>query len=147
MRNPFFQVILKVDDNSSSCSETQDSNVVINLQGTVTTEEVSTPIHLQLREYFARILASKKKSDGKSVDKRKVKPSFYGEALTTDKVFERLEKEVTEKEEKKQALAAKQKKKENTKKEKKQALATKQKKRATKKKATTSGGKSSGVGR
>ena len=90
MRNPFFQVFLRVDDNSSSCSESHDSNVVINLQGTVITEEGSTPIHLQLCGYFARILASKKKSDGKSMDKQKVKPSFYGEALTTDKVFERL---------------------------------------------------------
>ena len=97
----------QVDDNSSSCSESHDSNVVINLQGTVTTDEGST-IHLQLCGYFARILAFQKKSDEKSMDKRKVKPSFYGEALTTDKLFERLEKEEKEKEEKKQALAAKQ---------------------------------------
>ena len=101
-------------DNLSSCSKSHDGEdgVVINLKGTVTTEEGSTPIRLQLREYFARFLASKRKGNAKATDKRKVKPSFYGEVLTTDEVFERLEKEEKEKKEKKLVLASKQRKKE-----------------------------------
>lgn len=99
----------QVLDNSSSCSESHDSNVVINLQGTVTTEEGSTPIHLQLRGYFARILASKKKSDGKSVDKRKVMVKL----LLLTKYLKDW-KGRKKKEEKKRALAAKQKKRATT---------------------------------
>ena len=97
-------------DNLSSCSKSHDGEdgVVINLKGTVTTEEGSTPIRLQLRGYFARFLASKRKGNAKATDKRKVKPIFYGEALTTDEVFERLEKEEKEKKEKKLVLASKQ---------------------------------------
>ena len=129
-------------DNLSSCSESHDGEdgVVINLKGTVTTEEGSTPIRLQLRGYFARLLASKKKGNTKSTDKREVKPSFYGEALTTDEVFERLEKEEKEKEEKKLALASKQRKKE---KKRKQTQVTRLRKRSTKKSTLSSGRKRS----
>ena len=42
-------------------SDSEDG-IVINLKGTVTTEEESTPICLQLRGYFARLLASKKRA-------------------------------------------------------------------------------------
>lgn len=58
------------------------------LDPTVTVEKETTPIRLQLRGYFAKLLTAKKKSS-LPTDKRKVKPNFYGEVLTTDDVFER----------------------------------------------------------
>ena len=81
----------------------KESEVLIDLQGTVTLEKEVTPIQLQLKGYFAKLLTAKKPS-AKSTDKRRVKPNFYGEALTTDDVYQRLEKEEKEKEEKKKAL-------------------------------------------
>lgn len=50
--------------------------MVINLRGTVVENEV-TPICLELRGYFDKLLEAKTKKT-KSTDKRKVKPSFYG---------------------------------------------------------------------
>ena len=62
--------------------------MVINLRGIVTNEKESTPVSLELRGYFARLLATKNKKSGNSTDKQKVKPSFYGETLTTDEIFQ-----------------------------------------------------------
>ena len=67
-----------------------------------------------------------------------MKPSFYGEATTTDEVFERLKREEKEKEEKKLALASKQRKKEE---KRKQTQVTRPRKRSTKKKSTLSSGR------
>ena len=47
--------------------------VVINLRGIVTIEKESTPVCLELRGYFARLLATKNKKSGNSTDKQKVK--------------------------------------------------------------------------
>ena len=84
--------------------------VVINLRGIVTIKKESTPICLELRGYFARLLATKNKKSGNSIDKQKVKPSFYSEPLTTDEICQRLEQQEKEKEEKNKALAFNQKK-------------------------------------
>ena len=48
-----------------------------------------TPVLLHLREHFAILLAAKRPTC-KSDDKRKVKPSVYGQVLTSDEVVELL---------------------------------------------------------
>ena len=97
------------EQTTSDCSKesgdsVQETEVILDLQGTVTIEEKVTPVHLELRGYFAKVLAAKKKPDTKN-DKRKIKPKFYGEALTTDEVFQKLEEAEAEKEQKRKALA------------------------------------------
>ena len=81
-----------------------EPEVVLDFKGTVTVAKTTTPIRFQLRGYFAQLLQAKKPSS-KSTDKRKVKPKFYGEALTTDDVFQRFEEEETRKEEEKKTQA------------------------------------------
>ena len=81
-----------------------EPEVVLDFKGTVTVAKTTTPIRFQLRGYFAQLLQAKEPGS-KSTDKWKVKPKFYGEALTTDDVFQRFEEEETRKEEEKKARA------------------------------------------
>ena len=90
--------------NKLFCDSSIEPEVVLDFKGTVTVAKTTTPIRFQLRGYFAQLLQAKKPSS-KSTDKRKVKPKFYGEALTTDDVFQRFEEEETRKEEEKKARA------------------------------------------
>ena len=55
-----------------------------------------TPVRLHVVAYFSKHLEGKKPQVTK--DKRRVKPKFYGEALTKDDIFERIEEEEREKE-------------------------------------------------
>ena len=97
------------EDNSSGDNSGEDNSsvkqreeVVIQLSGTFTYEKTITPIPLHLRGYFADLLQKKKKYT-KQIDRRKVKPRFYGEALTADEVYERMVEEEHQKEKTKKA--------------------------------------------
>jgi len=57
-----------------------------------------TPIRLHVVAYFSRHLQTQNKGHVK--DNRRVKPKYYGEALTRDEVMERMEEEEREKREK-----------------------------------------------
>ena len=57
-----------------------------------------TPMKLHVVAYFSKYMQGKQRQ--RSKDKRKVKPTVYGEVLTTDEVMERLEEEEREKKEK-----------------------------------------------
>ena len=89
---------------SSSCSE---NSVIVTLSGECTLNDTVTPIRLHLRGYFTNVLQKNKQTRSRPIDKRKVKPQFYGEALTVDEVFKRMEEDEKEKkataEEKKKA--------------------------------------------
>ena len=100
-------------ETSSSHSEAEEQTAVtIELVGTYTVESTVTPVRLQLTGYFSQLIKKNKENTTKArPDKRKVKPRFYGEALTLDEVYERLREEEREKEEqKKQKEEAKKKK-------------------------------------
>jgi hypothetical protein len=86
-------------DNSSVKS---GKEVVIHLSGTLAYEKTITPIRLHLRGYFADLL-QKKKECTKQTDRRKLKPRFYGEALTADEIYERMLEEEHQKEKTKKA--------------------------------------------
>ena len=87
----------------------------VNLVGTCTVNKSVTPIRLELRCYFSQLLKKNREKQSHPTDRHKVKPRFYGEALTLDDVFERLlEEEETKKkliEEKKEESKKRQKKK------------------------------------
>lgn len=50
-----------------------------------------TPVRVYLRKYFAQLIGSRRVQ--KKTGRRKVKPVYSGEALTSDEIFERLEEE------------------------------------------------------
>ena len=118
------------DSSSSDCSDLEQSShteqarssdhtVTVKLHGTCTVDSSITPIRLELKGYFSNLL--QKKQAHKAVDKQKVKPKFYGEAVTLDKVYDRLvdeeEAKKKEKEEKQREKEEKQKKREERKRE------------------------------
>ena len=72
----------------------------LDLTGTCTISSTITPIRLYLKGYFAQLL-QRKKSKAVSTEKSRVKPRFYGEALTVDEVYERMAAEEHEKKGKK----------------------------------------------
>lgn len=76
-----------------------DSNAVsVELVGTCTIKSAVTPIRLHLRGYFSQLLQKNRERSTHPADKRKVKPRFYGEALTVDEIYERLVEEARLKE-------------------------------------------------
>ena len=65
---------------------------------TCTIKNVVTPVRLHLCGYFSKLLKDNKPCKrGGSASKQKTKPRFYGEALTSDEIYERTEKEEREK--------------------------------------------------
>ena len=84
-----------------------DQDVVVELVGTCTIGSTVTPIRLRLMGYFSRLLQKNKENKSRPTDKRKVKPRFYGEALTVDDVYQQLAEEEREKEETRKRKAMK----------------------------------------
>ena len=74
-----------------------------------------TPMKLHMVAYFSKHLEGKKQG---SKCKRRVKPTFYGEALTTSEVLERMEEQDREKERKEKEKRDRKKKREQRVKEK-----------------------------
>ena len=107
----------------SNCSE-----VVVHLTGECAVNNSVTPIRIHLRGYFTKLLQKNKQKRSQRVDQRKVKPHFYGEALTVDEVYERM---VAEEEEKKREAESKKRAAE----ERKAAAVEKKREAAKKKKA------------
>ena len=66
-----------------------------------------TPIRLHLRDHFARLLDKKQHKCKSDKDKRKVKPSFYGQVLTSDELVELLEREKEMKSQKRKIASSK----------------------------------------
>ena len=88
---------------------TDPVEIVVNLTGECRVNTSITPIKLHLRGYLAKILHKNKEARKRTENKQKVKPQFYGEALTMDDFFERVMEEEKKKKE------AEQKKKESRK--------------------------------
>ena len=74
-----------------------DQDVAVELVGTCTIGSTMTPIRQRLMGYFSWLLQKNKENKSRPADKRKVKPRFYGEALTVDDVYQRLAEEEREK--------------------------------------------------
>ena len=74
-----------------------------------------TPMKLHVVAYFSKHLEGKKQG---SKCKRRIKPTFYGEALTTSEVLERMEEQDREKERKEKEKRDRKKKREQRVKEK-----------------------------
>ena len=51
-----------------------------------------TPVRIHLRGYFSSLIG-RKKTDGKKVTRKRVKPPYSGEALTADDIYGRLKEE------------------------------------------------------
>ena len=115
-------------NSESNCLPKQ--SVVLELSGECTINKTITPVRLHLRGYFTEVLQKNRQQRTRQMDKRKVRPKFYGEALTLDEVHERL---LMEEEEKKAAKQKKQEERELA----KQKRKAKQKKQATKGKKKT----------
>ena len=109
------------DSSSSDCSDREqslhteqarspDHTVTVKLHGTCTVDSSITPIRLELKGYFSKLL--QKKQAHKAVDKQKVKPKFYGEAVTLDEVYDRLVDEEVKKKEKEEKQREKEEKQE-----------------------------------
>ena len=118
------------DPQDQSQPPSQDpADFEIRLCGQCTINQTVTPIRMHLKGYFTKVLQKNRQARNPKVDKRKVKPKFYGEALTADDVYERMLQEEEEKkrvaEEKRQAA------------EEKKRAAGKKKTAATKKVKTT----------
>ena len=64
-----------------------------------------TPIRMHVVAYFTQHL--QKEFQQKPKDKRRLKPRYYGEALTRDEIIERMEEEEREKQEKKKGKGKK----------------------------------------
>ena len=109
---------LSRSEKSDNTEKPSKSDTVLELSGNCSINGTVTPIRLHLRGYFTKVLQKNRQHRDRQVDKRKVRPKFYGEALTLDEVHDRI---VAEKEEKE--AAAKQKRE-----------ATKQKREAAKQK-------------
>ena len=62
-----------------------------------------TPVRIHLRGYFASLIGGKKEV-AKKTGRKKVKPLYSGEALTTDDISQRLEDEEQKRKEKKQKV-------------------------------------------
>lgn len=71
---------------------TSPSEVVIQLSGECTVNNAVTPIRLHLRGYFSQLIHKNKQSrcQQDKAGKRRIKPKFYGEALTTDEIYDRI---------------------------------------------------------
>ena len=78
---------------------TDPVEIVVNLTGKCQVNTFVTPIKLHLRGYFAKILHKNKETRKRTENKQKIKPQFYGEALTTDDFFERVREEEKRKKE------------------------------------------------
>ena len=121
-----------VQDTSQHSGDGEDQEFEVRLDGECTVNNAVTPIRLYLKGYFTKVLQQNKQAKSRKVDKRRVKPRFYGEALTTDDVYERvLAEEAAKKEE------AEKKKKATE--EKKRAAAKRKEEAAKRKKAKKSG--------
>jgi len=70
-----------------------------------------TPVRVYLRGYFSTLIG-RKKTEARKTSRRRVKPLYSGEALTADEIYERLEEEDKEKNEKAQQKAERAKEKE-----------------------------------
>ena len=64
-----------------------------------------TPARVYLRGYFFKLIG-RKKAETKKMTRKRVKPLYSGEALTTDEIYERLDEDDQQKHEKKQQKAA-----------------------------------------
>ena len=62
-----------------------------------------TPMRFYLRGYFTKLLQKKREKPVGTKSKQKVKPRFYGEALTLDEVAERFAAEEAQKSEQKKS--------------------------------------------
>ena len=69
------------------------------------TETQLTPVRVYLQGYFAKLIGDTK-ANGRKTVRRRVKPLYSGEALTTDEIYERLEDDDRKKTEKAQQKAA-----------------------------------------
>ena len=109
---------LSRSEKSENTEKPSKSDIVLELSGNCSINGTVTPVRLYLRGYFTKVLQKNRQHRDRQVDKRKVRPKFYGEALTLDEVHDRIVAEKKEKE-----AAAKQKRE-----------ATKQKREAAKQK-------------
>ena len=83
------------------------TKVVINLTGECTVNSTVTPIRLHLRGYFSQLLQKNKLGRRHTTNKQKLKPKFYGEALTLDEFFNKISEEEEKAAEVKKAAAEK----------------------------------------
>ena len=85
-------------DNASQPEDSGKSEITVKVTAKCTINNVVTPIRLYLRGYFSKLLKDNKPCrHGGPASKYKTKPRFYGEALTLDDVYERMEEEEREK--------------------------------------------------
>ena len=140
----------KMTEESSTATDSGDGDsnakteVVIHLTGELSMNSTVTPIRLHLRGYFAHLLQKNKLGRKRTENKQKLKPKFYGEALTLDefysKITEEEEKATKLKEAAAQKKASKQLAKEQKKKEAMERKEAAKQKKATKKKKTVKTG-------
>ena len=114
-------------DQTGADSESNATEVVINLSGECTVNNTVTPIRLHLKGYFTQLL-QKNKPVRRPGNKQKQKPKYYGEALTMDDFYERIAEDNRKTEEEKERKVEERKKKAEEKKKK----AEEKKKRAAK---------------
>ena len=82
-----------MSDSSESSNQSVEGGEYISVKvvGSCTLDErITKPVRLELKCYFADILKKKKDKPIGTKDNHKVKPSLYGEALTSDELYERL---------------------------------------------------------
>ena len=75
---------------ASQGQRAEEECMAINITGNCTINECVTPVRLELKCYFANILQKKMGRLRDRTDKQKVKPTCYGEALTTDEMHQWL---------------------------------------------------------
>ena len=107
------------------------SSVTVNLVGTCTVDSSVTPVRLELKGYFSRLLQKNQGKQAPCNDTRaqKVKPQFYGEAVTLDEIYQRLR---DEEEAKKKQLEEAQRKREEANERKREAKEKKMKEKKEK---------------
>ena len=112
------------DKNTASQGQRAEEEecMAINITGNCTINECVTPVRLELKCYFANILQKKTGRLRDQTDKQKVKPTFYGEALTTDEMHQRLTAEEEEKTRQKEELQKKREEKKEEQQKKKDEL-------------------------
>ena len=113
-----------------SASTVKTTQYITDLQCTDCGRDM-TPVKLHVVAYFSRHLQAQQKP--RSTENRRVKPTVYGEVLTSDEVIERLDRQEEEKKEKEAERKQKAAEKKQKAAEKKQKAAEKKQKAAEKK--------------
>ena len=81
---------LSRSEKSDNTEKPSKSDIVLELSGNCSINGTVTPIRLHLRGYFTKVLQKNRQHRDRQVDKCKVRPKFYGEALTLDEVHDRI---------------------------------------------------------